>query len=81
VQRLIDSQAQHFMVCWFSTFFFKLLFFWIYWLFFHDTYNTQLKERYENDPLTHPNLNLDLWLEAGSYGGTNRNHMYGLSNH
>jgi hypothetical protein len=33
-------------------------------LFFQDTYNTWLKDRYEDDPLTHPNLDSDLWLEA-----------------
>jgi hypothetical protein len=27
VQRLIDSKAQHFMVCWFSTFFFEVIIF------------------------------------------------------
>jgi len=39
-----------------------------------------LKERYADDPSTHPNIDLDLWLEAGSSGGPDRNKMYGLSN-
>jgi len=43
---------------------------------FHDTYNSQLKERYKDDLSTHP----DLWLEAGSSGGPNKNRVYELSN-
>ena len=31
--------------------------------FFHDTYNTRLKERYGDDPSTHLNLDPDLQLE------------------
>ena len=27
---------------------------------FQDIYSTRLQERYENDPLTHPELDLDL---------------------
>ena len=35
MQQLVDSLTHHFEVCWFSTIcFLKLLFFWIYWLFF-----------------------------------------------
>jgi hypothetical protein len=47
---------------------------------FQDTYNSQLKERYGDDLSTHSDLDLDLWLEAGSSGGPNRNRVYGLSN-
>ena len=49
-------------------------------LFFHDTYNTWLKERYSDDLSTHLNLDLDLWLEAGSFIGPDKNQMYGLFN-
>ena len=35
VQQFVDSQAQHFMIYWFSTIFFlKLLFTWIWWIYF-----------------------------------------------
>ena len=40
--------------------------------YFQETYNIRLKERYRDDP--------DLWLEAGSSGGSDRNRVYGLSN-
>jgi hypothetical protein len=40
---------------------------------FQETYNSQLKERYGDDPSTHPNINFNLWLEAGSFGGLARN--------
>jgi 3-deoxy-D-manno-octulosonic-acid transferase len=40
---------------------------------FKDTYNTRLKERYGDNPLTHPDLDPDLWLEAWSFGGPERN--------
>jgi len=39
-----------------------------------------LKERYEDDLLTHPDFDPDLWLEGGSPGGPDRNWEYGLSN-
>ena len=35
-----------------------------------------MKERYKDDLSTHP----DLWLEAGSSGGPNKNRVYELSN-
>jgi hypothetical protein len=47
---------------------------------FNDTYNSQLNERYEDEPSTHPDIDLDLWLEGESFGGPNRNRVYGLSN-
>jgi hypothetical protein len=37
-------------------------------------------ERYENDPSTHPDFDLDLWMEVGSSGGPDKNQVYGLSN-
>jgi hypothetical protein len=47
---------------------------------FQDAYKSHLKERYDDDPLTHLNLNPDLWLEARSSGGPERNQVYELSN-
>ena len=41
-----------------------------------ETYNSRLRERYEGDPSTHP----DLWMEVGSSSGPNKNQVYGLSN-
>jgi hypothetical protein len=43
-------------------------------------YNIWLKERYGDDLLTHSDLDLDLWLEAGSSGKFDRNRVYGLYN-
>jgi len=81
VQQFMDSQAQQFMVCWFSTIFFLSYYFLEFDEFvFYDTYNSRLNERYGDDPSTHLNLNLDLWLEIGSSSGPNRNRMYKLSN-
>ena len=37
-------------------------------------------EKYRDNPSTHPNLDTELWLEAGFSGGSNRNRMYRLSN-
>jgi hypothetical protein len=48
--------------------------------FFQDTYNTRLKERYGDDPSTHSDLDSDLWLEAKSSGGPDKNRVYSLSN-
>jgi hypothetical protein len=39
-----------------------------------------LRERYGDDPSTHPDLDPDLWMEVGSSGGPNKNRIYGLSN-
>jgi len=57
-----------------STIFFrKLLFSWIefddFFFIFHETYNNQLRERYGDDPLTHPCFDLDFWMEARLSGG------------
>jgi hypothetical protein len=60
VQQFVDSRAQHFVVCWFST-----IFFLIYYFLEFDTYNSWLNERYRDNPSTEPNLDLDLWLEIG----------------
>jgi len=48
--------------------------------FFQETYNTQLQERHKEDHLTFLELNLDLWLEVGLFGGPNKNKIYGISN-
>jgi len=62
----------------------KLLFFlnWIWWFLFHfqETYNSRLRERYGDDPSTHPNFDPDLWMEVGSSGELDKNRVYGLSN-
>jgi len=47
---------------------------------FQETYKSRLRERYGDDPLTHPDFNLDLWMEIGSYDGLDKNRVYGLSN-
>jgi hypothetical protein len=39
-----------------------------------------LRERYGDDPSTHPDFDPDLWTEAGSSGGPDKNQVYGLSN-
>jgi len=39
-----------------------------------------LRERYEDDPSTHPDFDPDLWTEVGSFGGPDKNRVYGLSN-
>jgi len=39
-----------------------------------------LRERYGDDILTHPEFDLDLWMEVGSSGGPDKNQVYGLSN-
>ena len=39
-----------------------------------------MRERYGDDPLTHPEFDLDLWMEVGSSGGPDKNRVYGLSN-
>jgi len=48
--------------------------------FFQETYNSRLRERYGDDPLTHPEFDSDLWMEVGSSGGPDKNQVYGLSN-
>jgi hypothetical protein len=39
-----------------------------------------LRERYGDDPSTYPDFDLDLWMEVGSFGGPDKNRVYGLSN-
>jgi hypothetical protein len=45
-----------------------------------ETYNSWLKERYGDDPSTHLDFNLNLWMEVGSSGGPDKNQVYRLSN-
>ncbi|KAJ7002821.1 hypothetical protein NC653_008133 [Populus alba x Populus x berolinensis] len=45
-----------------------------------ETYNNRLRETYGDDPSTHPEFDPDLWMEAGSLGGSDKNRVYGLSN-
>jgi hypothetical protein len=57
-----------------------LLIWWIYF-FFQDTYNSYMKERYRDNPLTHLDFNTDLWLKVGlSSGKPYRNQVYELFN-
>ena len=51
-----------------------------YFFDFQETYNSRLRERYGDDPLTHPEFNPNLWIEVGLSGGPNKNQVYGLSN-
>ena len=52
----------------------------ITFFYFQETYNNRLRERYGDDPLTHPEFNSDLWMEVGSSGGRDKNRVYELSN-
>ena len=45
-----------------------------------ETYNSQLRERYGDDPSTHPNFDPDLRMEVGSFGGPDKNRVYDISN-
>jgi hypothetical protein len=61
-----------------------LLFSWIqyddFFLNFQETYNSRLRERYGDDPSTHPDCDPNLWMEVRSFGGPEKNRVYGLSN-
>ena len=48
--------------------------------YFQETYNNRLRETYGDDPSTDPEFDPDLWMEAGSSGGPDKNRVYGLSN-
>jgi hypothetical protein len=39
-----------------------------------------LRERYEDDLTTHPDFDLDLWMEVGLFGRLDKQQVYGLSN-
>ena len=51
-------------------------------IFFHfqETYNSRLRERYEDDPSTRLNFDPDLWMEVRSSSGPDKNEVYMLSN-
>jgi len=62
----------------------KLLFSWIeyddFFSNFQETYISPLEERYGDDLSTHLDFDPDLWMEAVSSGGPDKNQVYGLSN-
>jgi len=62
----------------------KLLFSWIayddFFKNFQETYNSRLRERYGDNPSTHPDFDPNLWMEVGSSGGPEKNRVYELSN-
>jgi len=39
-----------------------------------------LRERYGDNPSTHLDLDPDLWMEVGSFGGPDKNQVYGPGN-
>jgi len=41
--------------------------------YFQKTYNSRLRERYEDDPSIHSDFNMDLWIEVGSSDGPDKN--------
>ena len=47
---------------------------------FQETYNSRLRERYEDDPSTRLNFDPDLWMEVRSSSGPDKNEVYMLSN-
>jgi len=65
-------------------YFVSYYFYWVeyddYFLYFQETYNSRLRERYGDDLLTHPEFEPDFWMEVGSSGGPDKNQVYGLSN-
>jgi hypothetical protein len=36
---------------------------------FQETYNSRLRERYRDNPSSHPDFDLDLWMEVGPSSG------------
>ena len=66
----MDSRVQHFVICQFSIIFllsYNFLQFDDFIIYFQDIYNNSLKERYEDDPSTHPNL-ICGWRQDRSVG-------------
>jgi hypothetical protein len=45
-----------------------------------ETYNSRLRKRNGDDPLTQPDFDPDLWMEVGMSGGPDKNQVYRLSN-
>jgi hypothetical protein len=63
----VDSRAQKFMGSWISTIFFLSYYFFKFTSFFFPlqvAYTTWLHERYKYNPLTHLELDANLWLEV-----------------
>ena len=67
--------------------FYFVSYYYVYWIeyddyffYFQETYNNQLRERYGDDPMTHPEFDPDLWMDVRSSGGLDKNRVYGLSN-
>jgi len=65
-------------------YFVSYYFYWIEYddFFFHfqKTYNSWLRERYGDNPSTHPDFDPDLWMEVGSSSGPDKNRVYEISN-
>jgi hypothetical protein len=65
-------------------YFVSYYFYWIeyddFLFYFQEIYNSWLRERYGDDPSTHLDFDLDLWMEVESSGGLDKNQVYGLSN-
>jgi len=70
-QQFVDNRAQHFVVCLFDHFISSVIIFieLNMMIFFQETYNSRLRERYGDDPSTHLNFDPDLWMEVGSSSG------------
>jgi len=47
---------------------------------YEDFSKVRLRERYRDNPSTHPDFDPDLWMEVGSSGGLDKNRVYELSN-
>ena len=62
-------------------YFVSYYFYWIeyddYFFHFQETYNSRLRERYGDDPSTHPDFDSNLWMEVGSSGGPDKNRVSG----
>jgi len=72
--------AQKFVVCWISTISYLKFFFFNLLIFFNETYNTRLQERYRDNLSTHPELDPELWLKVRLSGRPYRNQIYNISN-
>jgi len=57
-------------------YFVSYYFYWIeyddFFFYFQETYNSRLRERYGDNPSTHPDFDPDLWMEVGSSGGPDK---------
>ena len=68
----------------FVEFFVSYYFSWIeyddFLFYFQETNNNWWRERYGDNPSTHPDFIPDLWMEVGLSSEPNTNWVYGLSN-